>query len=61
MPPFPVEGDLREDGGEVAEPVDLRHLELELVEGELVVYRTGVDPILLGHRNLINNRKMKVF
>ena len=52
MPPFPVEGDLREDGGEVSEPVDLRHLELELVEGELVVYRPGVDPVLLGHRNL---------
>ena len=52
MPPFPVEGDLGEDGGEVPEPVDLGDLELELGEGELVVDRPGVDPVLLGHGNL---------
>ena len=52
MPPFPVEGDLGEDGGEVSEPVDLRHLELEVGEGELVVDRSSVDPVLLRHRDL---------
>ena len=52
MPPFPVEGDLGEDGGEVAEPVDLWHLELEVGEGELVVDRARVDPVLLWHGDL---------
>ena len=52
MPPFPVEGDLGEDGGEVSKPVDLGDLELELGEGELVVDRPSVDPVLLGHGNL---------
>ena len=49
LPPFPVEGDLWEDGGEVSEPVDLRHLELEVGEGELVVDGARVDPVLLRH------------
>ena len=49
MPPFPVEGDLGEDGGEVPEPVDLGDLELELGEGELVVDRPSVDPVLFRH------------
>ena len=52
MPPFPVEGDLGEDGGEVPEPVDLGDLELELGEGELVVDRPSVDPVLFRHGNL---------
>ena len=52
MPPFPVEGDLGEDGVEVSEPVDLGHLELEVGEGQLVVDRSSVDPILLGYGDL---------
>ena len=47
-----VVGDVAEDLVEVEAPVDLGHLGLQVVDGELGVDGAGVEPVLLGNGDL---------